>query len=159
MAGPVGVDLHQEMRARDMRLIVAATDGSECADRAIDMASTLAKATGAKLVVITVGDSLAGEDVRKLARAEGGVGEALELITGQILQRARERAHQQGVSSIEVELGWGDPAETIIETARRRTADAIVLGRRGRGRLTGLLLGSVSQKLVSLAPCAVVVVP
>jgi hypothetical protein len=30
---------------------------------------------------------------------------------------------------------------------------------RGRGQLIGLLLGSISQKLVSLAPCAVVVVP
>ncbi len=38
-------------------------------------------------------------------------------------------------------------------------ADAVFMGRRGRGRLQGLLLGSVSQKLASLAPCMVVIVP
>ena len=37
--------------------------------------------------------------------------------------------------------------------------DMIVVGRRGRGRLLGLLIGSVSQKLVSLAPCKILVVP
>jgi nucleotide-binding universal stress UspA family protein len=142
-----------------MKLIIAATDGSECADRAVDMASTLAKAADAKLLVLTVGDSLIGPELNKLARAEGGVGEALELIIGQILQRAKDRAREQGASSVEVQCGWGDPAEIIIEVARSRKVDAIVVGRRGRGRLTGLLLGSVSQKLVSLAPCAVIVVP
>ena len=35
----------------------------------------------------------------------------------------------------------------------------LVVGRRGRGRLSGLLLGSVSQKVASLAPCIVIVVP
>jgi len=140
-------------------LILAAADGSECADRAIDMAATLAKATHAKLLVVTVGDNFAGEDVRKLARAEGGVAEALELISNQILQQARERALRQGAPSVEVQVAWGDPAEAIMDTARRSKAGAIVVGRRGRGRLTGLLLGSVSQKLVSLAPCPVVVVP
>jgi len=52
-----------------------------------------------------------------------------------------------------------DPAEAIIEAARREHADAIIVGRRGRGQLAGLLLGSVSQKVVSLAPCTVIVVP
>jgi len=55
--------------------------------------------------------------------------------------------------------GEGDPAKVLIETVEREHADAIVIGRRGRGQLTGLLLGSVSQKLSCLAPCMVIVVP
>jgi len=142
-----------------MRHIMVATDGSPCADRAVDIAATLAKATGATLLIMTVGGNLTAEEVRKLARAEGGTPEALELFANQILQRASERAARVGAPSIQVQTGWGDPAETIIEAARHHQSDAVVVGRRGRGRLTGLLLGSVSQKLVTLAPCTVIVVP
>lgn len=70
--------------------------------------------------------------------------------------RSRQKAD---VTTVEVRTGWGDPAEVIIEMVRREKVDTIVVGRRGHGRLAGLLLGSVSQKLVSLAPCTVVVVP
>ncbi len=142
-----------------MRSIVVATDGSEGADRAIDMAAALAKATGARLLLLTVGDDLDREGIEELARAEGGIGEALDLIAAGILQRGRERALRQGLSSAETQTQWGDPAEAIIRIAKEVDADAIVVGRRGRGRLAGLVLGSVSQKLVSLAPCAVMVVP
>jgi nucleotide-binding universal stress UspA family protein len=141
-----------------MSLVLVATDGSACADRAIDMAADLAKATSGQLLIVTVGNST-GEDVRKLAEAEGGLAEALELISNQTLQGARERARARGATSVEVRVAWGDPAESIIEMAQHCRAETIVVGRRGRGRLSGLLLGSVSQKLVTLAPCPVVVVP
>jgi nucleotide-binding universal stress UspA family protein len=47
----------------------------------------------------------------------------------------------------------------ILEAAGREKPDAIVVGKRGRGRLSSLLLGSVSQKLASLATVPVIVVP
>ena len=52
----------------------------------------------------------------------------------------------------------GDPAETILKVAKTRDIDLIVMGARGMGRLHGLLLGSTSQKVLSLAPCPVLIV-
>ena len=46
---------------------------------------------------------------------------------------ARERAQRAGVTNIETQAAWGDAATAIIEAAARNRADAIVLGRRGRG--------------------------
>ena len=142
-----------------MKLILLATDGSRDADRAADVAVELAKATGAKLSIVTVADNIAGEDLDRLARAEGSVADAIDMICNTTLQQAKERLRQAGLSNVATQTRWGDPAEVLIETARRNHADAIVMGRRGRGRLAGLLLGSVSQKVASLAPCVVIVVP
>jgi nucleotide-binding universal stress UspA family protein len=157
--GPLPVFLVNFVECSDMRHIMVATDGSPCANRAVDVAATLAKATGATLLVMTVGGNISAEGTRKLAQAEGSTPEALELLANGILQQAKERAAHVGASSVQVQVGWGDAAEAIIEAAGREKADAIVVGRRGHGRLAGLLLGSVSQKLVTLAPCTVIVVP
>jgi nucleotide-binding universal stress UspA family protein len=142
-----------------MKHILLATDGSSGADRAADVAAELAKATAAKLSIVTVADNIAGADLDRLARAEGSVADFIDMICNTTLQQAKERVGKAGLSNVATQTGWGDPAEVLIETARRTEADAIVMGRRGRGRLTGLLLGSVSQKVASLAPCIVIVVP
>jgi nucleotide-binding universal stress UspA family protein len=110
---------------------MVATDGSPCADRAVEIGVTLAKAMGATLLLTTVGGNTSLDETRKLARAEGGVPDALELTVNQILNRASERAARLGAPSV----------------------------RRGWGRFAGLLLGSLSQKLVTIAPCAAIVVP
>ena len=142
-----------------MKRILVATDGSEGANRAIEVAAELAKGLAAKLLIVTVGDGFSSDDVRRLARSEGDIGDALELVLNQILIQARQRAQELGVAEVETATAWGDAAEAIMAAAGRVRADAIVLGRRGRGRLAGLLLGSVSQKVVALAPCTVIVVP
>ena len=59
---------------------------------------------------------------------------------------------------IHTETLEGPPAEAILDVANTRKCDLIVMGSRGLGRLTGLLLGSQSQKVVQHAPCPVLIV-
>lgn len=142
-----------------MRHVMVATDGSRGANRAVDVAAELAKALAGDLLIATVADSLLVEEALQLARAEGSIGDALEALTAQTLKTAEARARQLGVAKIQLQTGSGDVAQSLINIAASNSVEMVVLGRRGRGQLAGLLLGSVSQKLVSLAPCAVVVVP
>ena len=64
-----------------MRHIMVATDGSEGADRAVDVAAELAKAFGGELLIVTVGGNVSGEELRQLERAEGNIGEALDMLS------------------------------------------------------------------------------
>ena len=138
---------------------MVATDGSSGANRAIDVAAELAKAVAGDLLIATVADSQLAEEARQLARVEGSIGDVLEALTRKTLKDAEARARHLGLSRIELRTGSGDVAQSLIDIAAGNSVEMIVLGRRGRGQLAGLLLGSVSQKLVSLAPCAVTVVP
>lgn len=142
-----------------MQRIIVATDGSAGANRAIDTAARIAKATGYELIILTIGGNISGAELRQLASAEGDLSKTLEEATDQILDQARKRALRGGVFAVKTLSGWGDAAEAIIDAVQREKADILVVGRRGRSRLSGLLLGSVSQKLASLAPCKVMIVP
>lgn len=142
-----------------MERIVVAIDGSVGANRALDVAARLAKTTGCELVILTVGGDITSAELRELASAEGNLSEALQSAANEILKRAQKRACRCGAAEVRVLAAWGEPAQAIIDTVRREKADILVVGRRGRSRLSGLLLGSVSQKLTSLAPCPVMVVP
>jgi nucleotide-binding universal stress UspA family protein len=52
-----------------------------------------------------------------------------------------------------------DPADLIAAVAREVDADVIVVGTRGHGRVAGMLLDSVTQRLLHVAPCPVLAVP
>jgi len=142
-----------------MKRILVATDGSDGGDRAVDAAAKLAQATDAALVILTVGGSVTGAELRRLADAGGDLSRTLEARADRVLKQAAKRAKQFDVAPAALRCEWGDPAEAIIDVARREKIDAIVVGRRGGGRLSRLLMGSVSQKVASLAACTVVVVP
>ena len=142
-----------------MKRILAATDGSEGGERAVELAAQLAHALDGTVLILTVMNDFPESSLNALVRSETDIGEVVELLVNQILNQARTCATRAGATRIETVSGWGDPTQSIINFAREHQADAIVVGRRGRGQLSGLLLGSVSQKLVTLAHCPVIVVP
>ena len=72
---------------------------------------------------------------------------------------AHKRVEALGAADVDSEsIAGNDVAETLMEIARRNEVHLIIVGKRGLTRVGGLLLGSVSQKLISAAPCAVTVV-
>jgi len=143
-----------------MQRILVATDGSAGADRAVDVAAQMAKVFGGTLRLLTIvelPDSAAFEELKEIEHVSEG--EIADIAARATLVRAGDQARRLGTNQIQMQAEIGDPSEIILSIALRRNADAVVLGKRGRGRLAGLLLGSVSQKIASLAPCSVVVVP
>jgi nucleotide-binding universal stress UspA family protein len=142
-----------------MKTILVATDGSPHADRAIDCAATLARALEALLIVLNVTEAPSAETAAKLKEIEGvAESEIPDMLAHAVLAQARQRARNLGAIKVAAMAESGDATEAILNIAKHRSADLIVVGKRGRGHLAGLLLGSVSQKLVSLATCNVLVV-
>ena len=147
-----------------MKRILVAVDGSSAALKAVDFAADLANKYEAELVLLTVGANLSpGVDpaFEEYARVEHIPAPATELAVAAaetILDDARRAARAKGAMRISTAPSFGDPAREIIAAAGDQQVDLIVVGSRGHGRLAGLLLGSVAQKVISVAPCPVVVV-
>jgi len=142
-----------------MQRIMVVTDGSESANRAVDVAAGLAKALNGILWIVTIRDVKLLSDHMKEIRQLGMSENLLERFTKQILTEAKERATRLGLSDIQIHAYEGDAAETIIDIVKREQIDLLVVGRRGSGHLAALPLGSVAQKLTSFCLCCVMVVP
>jgi nucleotide-binding universal stress UspA family protein len=145
-----------------MERVLVASDGSEAADRAVEYAGALAMRERADLLIANVigGYNLPdGAFTRLIDSEQAPLKELLEAMSAETLTRARERARAAGASMIQLESRVGDVAETLIDIAKEKQVGVIVVGKRGAGPFERLLLGSVSRKLVNLAPVPVIVVP
>jgi nucleotide-binding universal stress UspA family protein len=137
------------------RNILIAYDGSDHSRRAASIAGNLARAHGedAELWVISVVDPVTGE------LGEPYLSEliARSAAAGQILINEAVSCIGEGVR-VHRELLFGEPADCIVEVAKNRSCDLIVIGSRGLGVLKSLLLGSRAQKVIHDAACPVLVV-
>jgi nucleotide-binding universal stress UspA family protein len=135
--------------------IVWATDGSAAADRAMPYVKSLASENDAEVVVIHADQLLMG-------RAGGQHVIADEDDVRTKIERQAKELHDAGISATErvVHVAVGEsPAKTIADSAKELQSDLIVVGTRGHTHLGGLLLGSMTTRLLHIAPCPVFVVP
>jgi nucleotide-binding universal stress UspA family protein len=134
--------------------IMIATDGSDPADQALEVAIDLARETGATLQVLSV------RPPRAVGR--GGGGPAIlevEHLHGpeHIADAAAQRARDAGVDAVP-HAAHGDVVTTIADAATAYGAELLVVGSRGLGSLSGAVLGSVSHALVRRSPVPVTIV-
>jgi universal stress protein A len=134
------------------RTIVAATDFSECGQRAVTEAAALAGRLGARLILLHVWQV-------SLASAEGSW-VLLDDVYAQLEAAERSKLHEL-LQQIRAELPnaeemfvVGEPRAAIVAAARDLQADVIVVGTHGRKGLSRVLLGSVAEWVVHHAPCA-----
>jgi nucleotide-binding universal stress UspA family protein len=136
------------------KTIIWATDGSTAAEQALPYAKGLAQANGARLVVVHVDEFGVGRSA--VYSVDFGEVEVQAAIRKHIEDLKRE-GFDVVLEASRVRLGGA--AHVIAEIAKQEGADLIVAGTRGLGPLSGLLLGSVTHRLVQIAHCPVLVVP
>lgn len=138
--------------------ILAATDGSAAAGRAIDLVGALAWPAGTEVRLVTVLDTvhLAGP------WSAAGTAIALELEASLRAELHAHLAHEAARLArtgalVTTAIAVGRPSSAIADAAAAWGADCIVTGSRGLGALRTALLGSVCAELVEHAPCPVLV--
>jgi nucleotide-binding universal stress UspA family protein len=134
--------------------ILLATDGSRHSKEGLRYARDLALGSGARVFVVHAVSpvpSYLGQPW-----AEQYISNA-HAVGRQVAAPAAEELQQAGVEAV-VEVLEGHPADAILRVARIRECDLIVMGCRGRGELTSLLLGSASHRVLARAPAPVLIV-
>src|SRR5215831_14236712 len=137
-----------------MKKILVAIDGSEHSLRAVRVAASIAKATGAKLFLAHV--KVAAWPTNFYGLPPDEYRQQEQLLLTEMFDQALDLTE-----AIETErcLLEGKPAEELASAAIELNVDMVVVGSRGRGAVQRVLLGSVSSRLVHICDRPVVVVP
>jgi nucleotide-binding universal stress UspA family protein len=134
--------------------IAWATDGSAAADDALPYAKSLAEAAGCELVVVHAVERLIGRAAGMPAYADEPE------LTAKIRRQVQEAVEEGFEARLKIVTGHAPEAPRMIaQVAEEVGADVIVVGTRGHSALAGLVLGSVTQRLLHIAPCPVLAVP
>ena len=144
------------------RHILIPTDGSELAERAVTHGLSLAKFVGAKVTVIIVEEPVPAVwwsvAEYQLADITTKYDEEIKKHAKSVLDRVANAAKQAGVPHDTMQARDVQPYEAIIATATDRGCDLIVMASHGRSGLSAVVLGSVTNKVLTYTKTPVLVV-
>jgi nucleotide-binding universal stress UspA family protein len=135
--------------------ILLAYDGSEGANRALEVGIGLAKIHGAELWAVAVQE--------KLPRFSGTIDEVKEEKQfaneqyGKLLEAAKVKAKEAGIE-LKTLMQPGHPAQTIVAAAKEGKFDLVLVGHTGLSGVWAAFLGTTAEKVSRHAPCSVLIV-
>ena len=167
--------------------ILVPTDGSDHANKAVELASDIAEKYQARIIFLHVlpkgplpESLLHMAQAEHITKAQSGpsaplspegkfpastiLGKAEEFdevrmfMAEKILGNAKRVAKDKGVETVSGVIEDGEATDLILDYAKKEGANVIVMGSRGLGTLKGLLMGSVSHKVSQMSPCSCITV-
>jgi len=132
--------------------ILVPLDFSPDAEWVLDAATTFAKPYQSRLTLLHVLHIPAMSDIHAAAYVA-----AIEMDAHESMATYQKRMQDAGIP-VAIRIIRGVPYREIVDMARDIQADLIIMGTHGRTGVPHLLLGSVAERVVRLAPCAVMVV-
>lgn len=139
--------------------ITVGLDGSEKSRKALEWAVREAAAHGFALVVLAVHQVATNHwtGAPELYPADQPATEAMRKAAEEMVQKVLTQAGKPGPASVTVRAVSGVPAQELV--AASADCELVVVGRRGGGQFSKMLLGSVTSQVVAHAECPVVVIP
>jgi nucleotide-binding universal stress UspA family protein len=135
------------------RHILIATDGSALGDKAVSHGLSLAKSVGAKVTALIVEAPFNVDDVpgkvRPMSEEIERYAEHTRQHADRVVREVADAAKAADVPCETVQIDHDQPYQAIITTAKDKNCDVIVMASHGRSGISALLLGSVTNKVLT----------
>lgn len=139
-----------------LKKILVAFDGSQQSYKAFDFAldmSHLCPGAAPEIIVISVAQPPEPIDIVEMDAVIDSATQHYEELFKELKEKAGERDIE-----IKTEVAVGHPADQIVRYAKEMNSDMIIVGQKGKSKIETWLLGSVSKRIATYAPCTVTIV-
>ena len=134
--------------------ILVAVDGSEFSNNAVEQAISLGSICNSEIFIISVVDLFPEQ-----MEVAPSLVEKMSEDARTYIEKAKNKVDEAKLPCETIVRMGGAPYEFIVQEAKEKNIDLIVMGTHGRRGLERIIMGSTAQNVIGHAPCPVIVVP